>query len=150
MEMESKLTGSQHKHSSDSFQHLGTFLHYTNINVDFLGFDNLTTDYIMTPSLLLLFCPEDEAPIPFSWQGFSKLLAFHIIKRNKFNLTFCSLLSRKCSLHVYMSMPQRKEDNVALCSVLTVCSTELNSTLHLQDATPTAMEGIWYTSSPNL
>lgn len=66
METESKLTGSQYKHSSDSFQHLGTSLYYTHINVDFLGFDYLTTDYIMTPSLLLLSCPEDEAPIPFS------------------------------------------------------------------------------------
>lgn len=37
---------------------------------------------------------------------------------NLTSLNFCSLLSRKCSLHVHMSMPQRKEDNVALyCSM---------------------------------
>lgn len=33
---------------------------------------------------------------------------------NLTSLNFCSLLSRKCSLHVHMSMPQRKEDSVAL------------------------------------
>lgn len=37
------------------------------------------------------------------------------------------------------------------CSILlNVCSTELNSALHLQGATRAAMGGIWETLSPNL